>query len=47
MSMLLQTELAAETHLAEGLTLKLRCTDNNNNKSKKVFNKKTLFKLCI
>jgi hypothetical protein len=24
--MLLQTALAAETHLAEGLTLKLRCT---------------------
>jgi hypothetical protein len=26
MSMHLQTALAAETHLAEGLTLKLRCT---------------------
>jgi hypothetical protein len=26
MSMLLQTALGAETHLAEGLTLKLRCT---------------------
>jgi hypothetical protein len=26
MSMLLQTALAAETHLAEGLALKLRCT---------------------
>jgi hypothetical protein len=26
MSMLLQTALAAETHLAEGLTLKLLCT---------------------
>jgi hypothetical protein len=26
MSMLLQTALAAETHLAEGLTLKLRFT---------------------
>jgi hypothetical protein len=29
MSMLLQTVLAAETHFAEGLALKLRCTEKN------------------